>query len=650
MKNNLIKSGYVHDTERNIWTRPNFEGIDYSDGDATEIEIADIIKQASDVSVTSIELRQHCTDWPRTYHLHPNRSNLLRPIENYLKGDVLEIGSGCGAITRFLGENGANVLGLEGSIRRASIAESRTRDLDNVTMLSENFSDFTCDKKFDAVTFIGVLEYARKFSNNQAQDGIDLALQMAVSFLKPDGVLIVAIENQLGLKYFAGFNEDHFGKPMYGIEDHYDNNSIVTFGRKELGDRVTATGLSQHKWWFPFPDYKLPTLLVSEAGVMPFEGFDLATLTKSASSSDMQYPKYVNFMQERALSPVIKNSLLPELANSFLLVASSQRDAKQQPLPLAIHFAADRRPEFTKKVIFDQTEKGNITATPLPLNGHRQLDKSAPLKQVLSDAPYCKGELWQDRLFNLVTKPGWNFQDIQTWFDYWFDVFCSHANIVNSSNLSELKVGGRFFDAIPRNLIIDTRGLPVFIDQEWTYEAELEANYIIFRALLVSFSSLRYVALPVSNLNLNVLSMIKALMKSKGLSLQKAQLENFIQQELTLALLSKGYVSHTHKELMNWLGIIEFFVLDTHVGLSNFMVERDSTKQLLAVRESQINNLYQDLGVMDNQISILNQTLAQREMRIESQKNSIEQIINSRSWKLTRPLRVIIRALSKLSG
>jgi 2-polyprenyl-3-methyl-5-hydroxy-6-metoxy-1,4-benzoquinol methylase len=652
MKNNLIKSGYTLDTERNIWVRPNFEGIDYSDGDATETEIADIIKQASDVSVASIELRQHCTNWPRTYHLHPNRSNLLRPIENYLKGDVLEIGCGCGAISRFLGENGANVLGLEGSIRRASIAESRTRDLDNVTVLSENFSDFKCDKKFDVVTFIGVLEYARKFSNDQTQDGIDLALQMAVSFLKPDGILIVAIENQLGLKYFAGFPEDHFGKPMYGIEGHYDNNSIVTFGRKDLGDRVTATGLSQHEWWFPFPDYKLPTLLVSEAGVMPLKGFDLATLTKSASSSDMQYPKYVNFMQERALYPVIKNSLLPELANSFLLVASSQREAKQQPLPLAIHFAADRKPEFTKKVIFDKNEKGNITAKLLPLNAHRQVEKNAPLKQVLSDAPYYNGEIWQDKLLNLVTKPGWNFQDIQHWFDCWFDAFCSHANIVNRSNLAEVMVVGSLFDAMPRNLIIDTHGVPVFIDQEWAYEADLEASYIIFRALLVSFTSLRYVALPDIDTDLNVLFLIKALMNSKGLTLDEGQQEKFIQQELTLAVLSKGYANHTHEELMNWLEVIELFVLDTHIGLSKIIEEGDTQitnlNKTMAVRDNDISNLWLAVAERDGQIANLNQVVAERDRQITNLDRRItnlvdeqQRILASISWKITRPLRFI---------
>ena len=56
---------------------------------------------------------------------------------------------------------------------------------------------------------IGVLEYAGVFS-----DGYEPALKMlkkARSMLNPNGRLFIAIENQLGLKYFAGVPEDHIG-------------------------------------------------------------------------------------------------------------------------------------------------------------------------------------------------------------------------------------------------------------------------------------------------------------------------------------------------------------------------------------------------------------------------------------------------------
>ena len=143
-----------------VWSQTEFQSIDYSDGEEVEQRLQDIIDTAPDISSLSLALRQHCTDWPTTYHLSGLRANILRPFEITEEHDVLEIGAGCGALSRYLGECGASVLALEGSLRRARIARSRTRDLDNVTVVAEKLSAFEVPQQFDLVTLIGVLEYA----------------------------------------------------------------------------------------------------------------------------------------------------------------------------------------------------------------------------------------------------------------------------------------------------------------------------------------------------------------------------------------------------------------------------------------------------------------------------------------------------------
>ena len=210
----LLTAGYQLDASFNVWSRPDFSGISYSDGDAIERRIESIIDSASDLSVFSDELGLYCTDWASTYHLSSTRANLLRPFELTRAQDVLEIGSGCGVLTRHMGECGANVLALEGSLRRSRIARARTRDLTNVTVLAETFSNFRINHKFDVITLVGVMEYANLFIGGESPEAA--MLSRVVSMLKPRGIVIIAIENQLGLKYFAGAPEDHVGVPMYG--------------------------------------------------------------------------------------------------------------------------------------------------------------------------------------------------------------------------------------------------------------------------------------------------------------------------------------------------------------------------------------------------------------------------------------------------
>jgi hypothetical protein len=111
------------------------------------------------------------------------------------------------------------------------------------------------------VTLIGVLEYSRRFID--AADPVLECLRRARSWLAEGGMLILAIENQLGLKYFAGCAEDHLDLPYAGIEGLYGKRTAVTFGRRELAELLARAGFASQEWHFPFPDYKLPGVVVA---------------------------------------------------------------------------------------------------------------------------------------------------------------------------------------------------------------------------------------------------------------------------------------------------------------------------------------------------------------------------------------------------
>ena len=290
MTPDLRNAGYSFDATTNIWLRQGYAGIAYSDGEEVEQRIASIINEATDLRVFSSELRQRCTDWPSLYHLSGTRTNILRPFESELRGDILEIGAGCGAITRYLGECGGNVLALEGSPRRAAIARARTRDLCNVTVLSDKFDLFAPNEKFDVITLIGVFEYASLFTS-----GEEPALRMLEhvrTLLKPQGRLFIAIENQLGLKYLAGAPEDHLGQPMYGIEGRYLKHQPQTYGRARLSEMLERTGFSTFDFLAPFPDYKLPVSIIAE-GCVDREKKNTTLISFKNISSNSYYKLYI---------------------------------------------------------------------------------------------------------------------------------------------------------------------------------------------------------------------------------------------------------------------------------------------------------------------------------------------------------------------
>ncbi len=545
-----ILKNYSCDLNSKVWRRSGYSGIGYSDGKEIEQRLQRIVETSGDVSVMSVELSAHCTDWPTWYHLSSHRSNILRPFEEQLRGHhVLEIGAGCGAISRYLGEVGAEVLALEGTPQRAAIAASRCRDLPNVSVVTEAIQNLEPIPQFDVVTLIGVLEYARIFFPGAEHDSVDAMLKYVHGFLKPGGKLVLAIENQLGLKYFAGFPEDHMGKAMFGIEEHYRENGVVTFGRSELGTRLTRAGFSVGQWWYPFPDYKLSTLMVSEKGVMPQNGMDLFSLVRNACAQDPQYPSSVSFNLERAWRPIVRNGLLRDMANSFLVIASNVE--AQDPLDgtLAIHYATARRPEFSKKVVFSQNIEGEIMALPMALYPQVIPTINFPIKLRLERTPYIQGQLWHDRLVDIMTSPDWTFAQVQEWFQVWFDAFKEATGIVGTGNLQFGKISGTYIDLVPRNLIVAQDGACTFFDQEWEYDEAVEVGYVILRALTTSIMTLRSFSTPFEQAYRQPLTLILKLSESVGFAVSNQYVKDFLGWERTFQECVTGVTNSKSKVL-----------------------------------------------------------------------------------------------------
>lgn len=533
----LHELGYLHDDKLGIWRKGDQAAFAYSDGDEVEQRIANAVINSGDVSLFSAELRQHETDWPSIYHLSATRANLLRPVADRLQGArVLEIGAGCGAITRFLGEQGARVLALEGSARRAAIAASRCRDLGNVTVLNDRFDALPTTQKFDIVTLIGVLEYARVYT--QGDDPIQETLRLARSFLADDGILIVAIENQLGLKYFAGVPEDHLGRAMASIQDQYQPGGVVTFGKKELESRLRQAGFHAAEFAVPFPDYKLPHCVVLPAGLEAGERFNAQSLAGQTATADRQLVSQPLFSLGRAFDVVGRNGLLADLANSFLAIARKSAGSPTfsdiAPGVLGAQYSSDRAPAFTKQSRFVE-ENGTIRVQRERLCPDA-LPQSSLVSQSLTDEAYITGIHWVDRLESILTKPGWNVRQIASWLDTWKQAFAAllPASPAPASLQMDTEVPGSVVDAIPRNLIVGPDGRYTFFDLEWSLKAPITFGYLAFRAIKLSLGSLTGVAVPEDLRVLHVPMLIRAVLREHGLIITATQVQSYLDVEAAL--------------------------------------------------------------------------------------------------------------------
>ncbi|AYF34590.1 hypothetical protein CUU95_12585 [Vreelandella alkaliphila] len=530
----LLESRYFFNKNAGFWCSPDSTEFNYSDGDDVENRLLNALRKVEDTSLYSSELFKQQTDWPSTYHLSVDRVNILRPFAQSLSGaSVLELGCGCGAITRYLGELGANVIAVEGSPRRAEIAATRCRDLDNVTVVVDRLQDVSLEDSFDVVTLIGVLEYSRVYV--EGADPIAKVLECALRYLKPGGKLILAIENQLGLKYFAGAPEDHGVGVMSGINDLYTESSPVTFGHMELVDYLTKVGFVNIETFLPFPDYKLPSLIVHPMGQKPRSDFNLATLLRGATLVERQPIEQPLFSLEQAWPIVERNGLLCDLANSHLLVASTTYGSTlAEPRVLASYYTPKRAAPFSQQLEFivEPVKKLNASyfqsydgfAEKIAVVRRKGLAKT---QDILQDdnfeiEEYIYGNVHIDLLYKVLQRKNWKLQPLVEWFRVWVNAL-NEALVVPDKNAFELGwkydkwLPGHFIDAIPRNLLLKSNGENVFIDLEWCESHSLPLILVIYRGLYVSFVSLTSVEEPEDKSLLNIEKLISVLLQEIGL-------------------------------------------------------------------------------------------------------------------------------------
>ena len=284
-----------------------YTGADYySDGDI-EDELLEMVKSTNDYST----ILAQDSRWPILYHLSPIRQNIINWYPFKENASCLEIGGGCGAITGALCESLMEVKVVELSKRRATINYERHKNYDNLEIIIANLNDIKFNQKFDYITLNGVLEYAGSFT--KTDEPYKDFLKQIKKYLKPDGKLIVAIENRYGLKYFSGAKEDHTAKVFDGITGYIDNETVRTFGKKELEILLDESGYPNQEFYYPHPDYKMPMEIYS-TDWLP----DASALLSPAPNFD--YEKYELFSQNLAFKGIIENDQYEFFANSFLVI------------------------------------------------------------------------------------------------------------------------------------------------------------------------------------------------------------------------------------------------------------------------------------------------------------------------------------------
>ena len=324
----------------------------YTDG-AIEDEMLEIARNYREEEWNQVIAER--ASWPILYHFSHIRENILSWLPFTGEENVLEIGSGCGAVTGALCKKAKQVTCIELSRKRSHINAWRHRNCDNLKILMGNFQDVekTLTEKYDYITLIGVFEYGEAYIQSDTPY-VDF-LKIISKHLKPDGKIVLAIENRLGLKYWAGCTEDHFGTLFEGLEGYPTTKGVKTFSRKEFMQILSDAGDLQAEWYYPFPDYKFPMTIYSDRR-LPNKG-ELNRVETNYDRLRLQL-----FQESPVYDSLLDNDLFPQFSNSFLMLISKE---EFHPETDYVKFSNERDPRFALRTEICQ-EKGQKYVQKLP--------------------------------------------------------------------------------------------------------------------------------------------------------------------------------------------------------------------------------------------------------------------------------------------
>lgn len=451
----------------------------YCDG-AVEDELLDIVKNYSQVEYP--KLIEERAGWPVLYHLSALRENIVDWMPIQKDARVLEVGSGCGAITGALARKAGSVTCVDLSKKRSMINAYRHSECGNIEIHVGNFKDIEpklpCD--YDYICLIGVFEYGQGYMDGDKP--YEEFLKILLPHLKENGRLVIAIENKYGLKYFAGCKEDHLGTYFSGIANYAEGGSVRTFTRRGLEKIFAACGLKDYSFYYPYPDYKFMTTVYSDA-YLPGKG----ELCNNIRNFDRD--RMVLFDETAAFDGIVEDGLFSVFANSYCAVIGPGFEQKY------VKYSNDRAVEYRIKTEICRNEEGRIDVRKHPLSNEAK-------EHIRNMALAYENLVEKYKGGNLAINECQLFEnDEETWisFDY-----------VDGTPLSELldnclekddiegfhalfrqymeKIGYNQefpvadFDMIFSNILVKGEDWTL-IDYEWTFGKPIEAKESAFRAI-----------------------------------------------------------------------------------------------------------------------------------------------------------------------
>ncbi len=247
------------------------------------------------------------------YALSDQRELLLEWYEFKNDSKLLQIGADFGAMTGLFCDRVEEVVVLEEDEDQIQFIKRRYSRRHNLRVEKQT------TEQFDYIIITG-----------NTCNGLEEQIALAKALLTPEGVLILAVENSLGIKFLGGTPKEE-----------------VSYTKAELENLVGGDGRST--FYYPMPDYKTPMTIFSD-NYLPQRG-ELGRVIHG-----FDFPKYYSVDWGDSIEHAVSSGNFPIIANSYLMFWSQNQLCQNDYI--YAKYNKTRREEFQIRTGMKRVENG----------------------------------------------------------------------------------------------------------------------------------------------------------------------------------------------------------------------------------------------------------------------------------------------------
>lgn len=433
--------------------------------------------------------------WEVFFHLSEMRKSILNWYDFSENSSLLEIGAGFGALTGLFCDKCNHVTSTEKFLLRAEAIAKRYQSRNNLDVYVGAIDDIKFEKQFDYISVIGSFEYQGK-GRNDKKSYINY-LKRLKTLLKPNGKILLSMENRFGIKYFCGEEDPFTGVPFMGINNYPVGAKAYTLSLHDIKEILSGAEIGNYKIYYPVPDSKMPQLIFTD-DYMP-----------TSSLKERVIPYYINknslvAYENDLYDDLVINGVFPFFSNSFLIECSKTEEFCHA---ISVSVSTDRGPENSfatviydnktveKRSLYKLGEKSleRIYTNMMDLEKHGISVVPHFLGQGYLRMPYIEYPTLSDHLRDIICKSKMEFLSL---FDKLYSlILMSSEHIDDKMNFLRFKYPEQkewgpilrkaYIDMIPINCFYSDGNL-IFFDQEFVRE-NFPANYIMYRAIFYTY-------------------------------------------------------------------------------------------------------------------------------------------------------------------